>query len=55
MTMGADIPNSIEFTEDLEVGYYSGGKMEIKDRDTKEVIASHSLVRALPGIGSECK
>ena len=26
-------PNSIKFTEDLEIGYYSGEKVEIKDKD----------------------
>ena len=41
--MDANIPNSVEFTEDIEVGYYSSGKVEIKDKATNEMIASHSL------------
>ena len=41
--MDANIPNSVEFTEDIEVGYYSSGKVEIKDKVTNEMIASHSL------------
>ena len=26
-----NVPNSLEFTEDIEVGYYSNGKIEVKD------------------------
>ena len=46
--MDAGIPNSVEFTEDIEVGYYSGGKMEIRDK-ANEVITQHSFVSAFPG------
>ena len=49
--MDADIPNSLEFTEDIEIGYYSGGKVELKDKASDEKISSRSL-NALPGVGS---
>ena len=29
-----DIPNSVQSTEDIEVGYYSNGKVELKDKET---------------------
>ena len=33
----ADVPNSIEFTEDIEVGYYSNGKVVLKDEKTGSI------------------
>ena len=38
--MDAGIPNSVEFTEDIEVGYFSGGnsKVEIKDIDEASMV-----------------
>lgn len=49
--MDADIPNSLEFTEDVEIGYYSGGKVELKDKASNKKIASYSHAAALPGVG----
>lgn len=33
----ADVPNSLEFTEDIEVGYYSNGKIVLKDGNTGSI------------------
>ena len=46
----AQIPNSVETTEDIELDYYSNGKVEIKDKASNETIDSYSLMLAHPGI-----
>ena len=37
------IKNSVRSTEDIEVGYYSNGKITLKDSDTDKVLATHYL------------
>lgn len=46
----SDIPNSIESTEDIEIGYYSDSKIEIKDADTNEFLSTHFLSESIPGL-----
>lgn len=42
------IANSVVSTEDIEIGYYSNSKIELKDKVTKALKASHRLADA-PG------
>ena len=39
----ANIPNSVESTEDIEVGYYSNGKIEINNHETGKMEFSRFL------------
>ena len=40
---GGNIKNSVQSTEDIEVGYYSNGKITLQDADTNEILATHFL------------
>ena len=39
----SDIPNSIQSTEDIEIAYFSGGVIEVKDQDTNKLLSTHVL------------
>ena len=39
----SDIPNRVESTEDIEIGYYSNGKIEIRDTESNALVSSHFL------------
>jgi hypothetical protein len=40
---GGNIQNSVQSTEDIEVGYYSNGKISLQDANTNEYLATHFL------------
>ena len=40
---GGNIQNSVQSTEDIEVGYYSNGKITLHDANTNEHLATHFL------------
>ena len=42
------ISSSVISTEDIEIGYYSNAKIELKDRETRTLKASYMLADA-PG------
>lgn len=49
--MSADkISNSITSTEDIELGYFSNGTIEIKDKETDEMVSSHYLPLPTPAV-----
>ena len=35
-----DIPNSVQSTEDIDVDYYSNGKVELKDKETGTMMST---------------
>ena len=39
----SDISNSIESVEDIELGYYSNGNIEIKDKETSNTVSAYYL------------
>jgi hypothetical protein len=50
--MGAgSIPNTKQYTEDMEIGFYSNSKVELKDPSTGQVKATF-LAGAVPGAQS---
>lgn len=44
----AGISNAVQSTEDIEIGYYSNSKIELKDKETKSLKATYRLADA-PG------
>ena len=40
---GGNIQNSVQSTEDIEIGYYSNGKITLQDANTNENLATHFL------------
>ncbi len=45
-----DISNAIVSTEDIEIGYFSNGKIIIKDGATKKEVGVHDCSGGTPGI-----
>ena len=37
------VSNSVQSTEDIEIGYYSNSKIELKDKKTKALKATYML------------
>ncbi|WP_405205904.1 hypothetical protein [Aquimarina sp. LLG6339-5] len=45
----AGVSNSVQSTEDIEIGYYSNSKIELKNKVSGKVKASHALADATTG------